>query len=77
MEHIVILDFYSPGSFQIYTGLNRAYHFLNYDRYFDSRMSSSVSKTEHFCSSDDSFIIPDHQEDFEDSEAENKVPNRV
>jgi len=30
-----------------------------------------------FVSSDDSFIIPDHQEDFEDSEAENKVPNRV
>ena len=40
-------------------------------------MSSSDSETEQFCSSEDSFVIPDHQEDFEDSEAENKVPNRV
>ena len=77
MEHIVILDFYSPGSFRIYTGRDRASHFLNYDRYFDNRMSSSKSETGHFCSSDNSFFIPDHQEDFGDSEAENGVPNRV
>ena len=73
LKNIVILDFYSPGSFRIYTGRDRASHFLNYDRYFDSRMSSSDSETEHFCSSEDSFVIPDHQEDFGDGEAENGV----
>jgi len=77
MENIVILDLYSPGSFRIYTGRDRASHFLNYDRYFDSRMSSSESETEDFCSSDDSFVIYDHQEDFGDSEVENRVPNPV
>jgi len=40
-------------------------------------MSSSDSETESFCSSDDSFVIHDHQEDFGDNEAENGVPNRV
>ena len=54
MKNIVILDFYSPGSFRIYTGRDRASHFLNYDRYFDSRMSSSESETEDFCFSDHS-----------------------
>ena len=77
MKNVVILDFYSPGSFWIYTGRDRASHYLNYDRYFDSRMSSSDSETEDFCSSDDSFVISGHQEDFGDSEAESGVPNRV
>jgi len=36
-------------------------------------MSSSDLETEHFCSSEDSFVIPDHQEDFGDDEAENGV----
>ena len=40
-------------------------------------MSSSDSETEDFCSSDDSFVIPDHIEDSGDSEVEKRVPNRV
>jgi len=40
-------------------------------------MISSDSETVEFCSSDDSFVISGHQEDFGDSEAESGVPNRV
>jgi len=78
LKDIVILEFYSPGKFWIYTGRDHASHFLNYDRYFDSRMSSSDSETEDFSSDDDdSFVIADHKEDFGDSEVENRVPNPV
>ena len=77
MKNIVILYFNNTGSFQIYTGRDRASHFLNYDRYFDSRMSSSDLETVEFCSSDDSFVISGHQEEFGDSEVENRVSNPV
>jgi len=77
MTNIVIFDLYSLRSFRICTGRDRVSHFFNYDRYFDSRMSSSDSETDDFCSCDDSFVIPDHMEDFGDSEAENRVPNRA